>query len=91
MRTRTYKVGLKSLEVSESNGIITTTLNGAEPISFDDVREAAVSIGDTVGDWITKSILAEAASEGLDIWKGLKNEHTNTDGLDENQARERST
>ena len=78
MKSRTYKVGLHSLSLSEDNGTITVLEDGRGPFIYTNGREAAVSIGDTVGDWITKFILAEAASEGLDIWKGLKNEQSST-------------
>lgn len=79
MRTRTYKIGLHSLTLEEINGVITLTEDGRGPFIYTNVREAAVAVGDTVGDWITKSILAEAAFEGMDIWKGLKNEQSGTD------------
>lgn len=79
MKTRTYKVGLHSLTVKEQDGIITSIKDGSEAVTYDSIREAAASIGDTVGDWITKSILAEAASESLDIWKGINNGPSSTD------------
>lgn len=79
MRTRTYKIGLHSLTLEESNSVITLTEDGRGPFIYTNVREAAVAVGDTVGDWITKSLLAEAASEGMDIWKGLKNGEGCTD------------
>ena len=79
LKSRTYKVGLHSLTVKEQDGIITSIKDGSEAVTYDSIREAAVSIGDTVGDWITKSILAEAASESLDIWKELKNGQSRTD------------
>ena len=78
MRKRVYKLGVHSLTVSENGGLLTVEEDDRKPVIFDNVREAAVSIGDTVGDWITKSLLAEAASEGLDIWKGLKNGPSST-------------
>ena len=64
MKARTYKVGLHSLTLKEQDGFITSIKDGSEAVTYDSIREAAASIGDTVGDWITKSILAEAASEG---------------------------
>ena len=78
MKARTYKIGLHSLTLEEINGVITLTEDGRGPFVYTNVREAAVAVGDTVGDWITKSLLAEAASEGMDIWKGLKNEQSGT-------------
>lgn len=78
MKQRTYKVGLHSLSLLEDNGTITVLEDSRGPFIYNNVREAAVAIGDTVGDWITKSLLAEAASEGMDIWKGLKNEQSST-------------
>lgn len=76
MKTRTYRVGLHSLTVTEQNGVISSQLNGTDPVVYDSIREAAVSIGETVGGWIAKALLVEAASEGLNIWEGVKNENT---------------
>lgn len=78
MKTRTYRVGFRSLTVTEQDGVISSQLNGADPVVYDSIREAAVSVGDTVGGWIKLAILAEAASEGLDIWKGVKNGQSGT-------------
>lgn len=73
MRPRTYRVDGHEIKFTVENDIVHTVIDGKEWTDTN-IRAAAVSIGDTVGDWIVKSIMKEAETEGWNpIW-GLKKE-----------------
>ena len=68
MRNRKYTAAGHTVTLREDDGVLYIGRDGEEE-PCDNVREAAVSIGMLVGDFILEDIMAEAVAEGWDyIW-----------------------